>query len=72
MAIDKGELRGMVPLPLLQALDALAIARGIDRTELVCRLLTADIKQISHESSLFVRMTRGNPLLSESDAEDQK
>ena len=69
---DKAELRGLVPVHLLQALDAIAIARGIDRTELVVRMLTADVKQVAHEATLFVRMTRGNPLVSESVAEQSK
>jgi hypothetical protein len=72
MAADKGELRGMVPLPLLQALDAIALARGLDRTALVERLLTADVKQICHEATLVSRMTRGNPLATESSADDNK
>lgn len=57
---------------LLQALDAIALARGQDRTELVTHLLTRDVKQIVHEATLVSRMTRGNPLATESAAEEQK
>jgi hypothetical protein len=52
-------------MPLLQALDAIAMARGIDRTELITRILTAEVKQISHEATLVTRMMRGNPLAME-------
>lgn len=65
MASDKGELRALVAMPLLQALDAIAMARGIDRTELITRILTAEVKQISHEATLVTRMMRGNPLAME-------
>jgi hypothetical protein len=69
MAADKGELRALVSMSLLQALDAIALARGLDRTELVTRILTAEVKQISHEAILVARMLRGNPLAMESDAQ---
>ena len=34
MATDKVELRGMCPTDLAQALDAIAMAKGLDRNKL--------------------------------------
>lgn len=68
MSADKGELRGMASLDLIQALDAIAVSRGIDRTQLVNSILEKEVKRIAHEANLIVRMARGNALLSESPA----
>ena len=70
MAIEKTELRGQAPLELVQALDAIAQARGMDRTALVNKLLTREVKRIAHEMNLLHRMSRGNALLTEAPAPD--
>jgi hypothetical protein len=70
MAADKTELRGMAPLDLVSALDAIAISRNLDRTALVNEVLTKYVKQVSHEMNVLHRMARGNALLSPSGAED--
>lgn len=72
MSIDKGELRGMASLDLIQALDAIAISRGVDRTQLVNSILEAEVKRIAHEANLLLRMARGNALLSEGSADNAK
>ncbi len=72
MSIDKGELRGMASLDLIQALDAIAISRGVDRPQLVNSILEAEVKRIAHEANLLLRMARGNALLSEGGADNAK
>ena len=55
MSIDKGELRGMASLDLIQALDAIAISRGVDRTQLVNSILEAEVKRIAHEANYYLK-----------------
>jgi hypothetical protein len=68
MAADKAELRGLAPIDLVKALDALAQADGLDRTEYVNQVLHAHVVQEVHRTSLRLRMLRGNPYLSDSAA----
>lgn len=70
MAADKTELRGMASVDLVSALDAIAISRDMDRTALVNEVLTKFVKQVSHEMNVLHRMSRGNALLSELNADD--
>jgi hypothetical protein len=70
MAADKTELRGMASVDLVSALDAIAISRDMDRTALVNEVLTKFVKQVSHEMNVLHRMSRGNALLSELDADN--
>lgn len=72
MAIDKAELRGMASTDLIQALDAIAMSRGLDRTQLVNQILETEVKRIAHEANLLLRMARGNALLSESVADTRE
>lgn len=67
MAAEKTELRGLAPTDLVQALDAIALSRGMDRTTLINKMLTTEVKRIGHEMNLLQRMARGNPLLSDAD-----
>ena len=69
MAHDKVELRGLCPAHLAQALDAIAMARGMDRNTYVVAVLEAEVKKVAHEASLLARMLRGNPYLTEGSAE---
>ncbi|MEY4345267.1 MAG: hypothetical protein RL032_1099 [Pseudomonadota bacterium] len=70
MAADKTELRGMAPIDLVSALDAISISRDMDRTALVNEVLTKFVKQVAHEMNVLHRMARGNALLSADSAED--
>lgn len=63
MAIDKTELRGLVSADLAQALDAIAMSRGMDRHAYVVQILEADVKRVAHEVSVITRVLRGNPYL---------
>lgn len=67
--LDKTELRGLCPAHLAQALDAIAMARGMDRNTYVVAVLEAEVKKVAHEASLLARMLRGNPYLTEGSAE---
>ena len=62
---ETGELRGNCPKPLLAALDALAMARNMDRTAYVNQLLEAHVADEVHKASVLVRTLRGNPFLPE-------
>ena len=64
-AAQKVELRGLCDPELAQALDAIAMSRGVDRNAYVCAVLEADVKRVLHEASVVSRALRGNPLLSE-------
>ena len=66
---DKTEQRGLCPAHLAQALDAIAMARGMDRNTYVVAVLEAEVKKVAHEASLLARMLRGNPYLTEGSAE---
>ena len=65
MASDKAELRQLLPVHLLQALDGIAMAKGMDRTAYIERVLFSDVKQVIHESMVVARVMRGNPLMSD-------
>lgn len=66
MAAEKGELRQLVPSSLLSALDAIAMAKGIERHVYVESILTAEAKKVAHEATVISRCLAGNPLLPES------
>ena len=66
MATDKSELRQLAPTHLLQALDAIAMARGMERHAYIEAVLTAEAKKVAHEAMVLSRCLQGNPLLSDS------
>ncbi len=66
MASDKTELRGLVSTHLASALDAIAMARNLDRHAYVTQILEAEVKKVAHENSVLVRTLRGNPYFTES------
>lgn len=68
MASDKSELRGLAPLELVQALDALAHSEGKDRSTYVNEVLDLHVRKKAHAAMLLHRMLRGNPYLSDSAA----
>ncbi len=65
MASDKTELRGLVTNDLAHALDAIALARGMDRHAYVVSVLESEVRKVSHEAMLLARMLRGNPYMTE-------
>lgn len=67
MSADKTELRQLLPSALLQALDAIAMAKGMTRHDYVERVLDMDARRVAHEASVVARCLRGNPYGSESD-----
>ena len=67
MSGDKVELRGLCPLELAQALDAIAMAKGLDRNAFVVHVLTSEVRRNLSEAKVAVRALRGNPLLAESE-----
>lgn len=62
---DKTELRGLAPADLVQALDAIALARNMDRNEYVVRVLSEHVRVYLSELSVVRRVLQGNPLMSE-------
>lgn len=59
------ELRGQCPREIVDVLDAICVARRINRTDLVNRILKVWASDRLHESTLIQRVTRGNPALPE-------
>lgn len=57
------ELRGLCPSHIVAALDALAMARGLDRTAYINQVLSSHVQEEVHKASVLVRTLRGNPLL---------
>lgn len=67
MAAEKTELRGLCPVELAQALDALAMADGMDRNSYVVQVLDSHVKKEAGKASLLYRVLRGNTYLAEAD-----
>lgn len=65
MAADNTELRGVVSADLAQALDAVAMAKGMNRHAYVVQVLEAEVKKVAHEAMLLHRVLRGNPYMVE-------
>ena len=65
MASDKSELRQLAPNHLLQALDAIAMAKGMDRNSYVVHVLSSEVRRYLAEASVATRALQGNPLLTE-------
>ena len=65
MAADKTELRGLVSSELAVALDAIAMAKGMDRHTYVVQVLEAEARKVAHEASVIARVLRGNPYLTD-------
>ena len=65
MATDNTELRGLAPVDLVQALDALAHAELMDRTAYINKILDAHVKEVCHKQIVISRMLRGNTYLSD-------
>ena len=65
MSSDKVELRGLAPVDLAQALDALAHADGQDRNTYVVAVLHKHVKLEAHKTMVRHRMLRGNAYMTE-------
>lgn len=64
-ANETKELRGLAPLELVQALDALSISEDMDRTAYINKVLHDHVKEKTHKAMLLSRMLRGNPYVAE-------
>jgi hypothetical protein len=62
---NKTELRGLCPTELAQALDAIAMTKGLDRNAFVIQVLEAEVRRVLHDASVLHRALRGNPLMSD-------
>lgn len=60
------ELRGLTTRQIADVLDAVALARGVSRIELVNSILEKWRAEVVHEASLICRITRGNGCCPES------
>jgi hypothetical protein len=65
MTSDTKELRGLAPADLVRALDAIALAKGLDRNAYVNQVLESHVKSYLDELTVVTQMLRGNPLLAE-------
>jgi hypothetical protein len=59
------ELRGMCPKDVIDILDAVSLARDIQRTELVNEVLREYAARMAHLAMVVSRVTRGNPVLAD-------
>lgn len=66
MAADKAELRQLAPTHLLQALDAIAMAKGMERHAYIEAVLMNEVMKVGHEAMVIARCLQGNPLVSDS------
>jgi hypothetical protein len=66
MADDLVELRGKTPKSVVAYLDAFALAKRMDRMEVVNRILLTWAREQEHLQSVLASVTRGNPSLPDS------
>jgi hypothetical protein len=63
------EVRPLVPIEVVAVIDAIAMAEGKNRTEIVNEWLHERAAREHRYASLVVNASRGNPSLSESGAD---
>jgi hypothetical protein len=63
---DMKELRGLAPADLVKALDAIAMAKGLDRNAYVNAVLEKHVRSYLDELSVVSSSLKGNPLLTDS------
>lgn len=63
MSTETKELRGLAPADLVRALDAIALAKGMDRNAYVNQVLEKHVRSYLDELTVVTSMLRGNPLL---------
>lgn len=62
---EQVELRQMMPRAVADVLDAVSLARGLTRTDLVNQILVEYTDKRVHEATLICRLSRGNPCASD-------
>lgn len=60
---DTKELRGLAPTEIVCALDAIAMAKGLERNAYVVQILKAHVEKYLDELNVVHSALRGNPLL---------
>lgn len=65
MTSEQKELRGLAPIELVTALDAIAMAKGLDRNAYVNQVLLCHVHKYLDEVNVVTTTLRGNPLLAE-------
>lgn len=70
MAIETKELRGDCPADLVRALDAIALAKSMDRSKYVNQVLSAHVSSYLAELTVVTQMLRGNPMLPDANRKD--
>ncbi|MEN9420201.1 MAG: hypothetical protein RI988_3822 [Pseudomonadota bacterium] len=68
MRRDSTELRTQCPDEIVSILDAVSLAQGLDRGQLVVRILKEWAEQRHREAIVIARVMRGNPTEPDSDA----
>ena len=68
MAADKTEVRGLMRVDLAEFLDVAAMARNMDRNNLINKILFQWAEMEAHRSNVLQRAAKNNPLLSEATA----
>lgn len=63
--LEQKELRGQAPADLVRALDAIALAKSMDRNQYVNEVLMAHVRQYLSEVSVVQAMLRDNTLMPE-------
>ena len=70
MTVPTREIRHQIPARIVAGLDGKALAKGIDRGELLTRILQAWFDQEFHEATMFLRFAGGNGSDSDSKRND--
>lgn len=69
---EKTELRQLAPTVLLQALDAIAMVKGMDRNEYVVKVLHEHAVKEGHKTTMRIRMLRGNTYMTEAPGSERE
>jgi hypothetical protein len=68
MAADKTEVRGLMRVDLAEFLDVAAMARNMDRNNLINKICLQWAELEAHRSNVLQRAAKNNPLLSDASA----
>ncbi len=68
MAAEQKELRQLAPADVLDFLDAAALARNMERSKLINKIIGQWAVTEAHRSNVLQRAARGNPVLTDSPA----
>lgn len=60
MTAPTREIRHQVPADVVNVLDGEALAEGIDRGELITRILRQHVEQTVHKATVVLRFAGGN------------